>query len=111
MGDRQAGPHVSKERYDAGGLPDSEGLLGRAGEMGPSIVIWPKQCFSHFPFFSFSFLFFFIPNFNLNSNFKFKPCAYFVLELYCELKKYQFGKCMNFLYILYTFFFFSYFQP
>jgi hypothetical protein len=48
-----------------------------------------------------------IPNFNLNSNFKFKPYAKFILELYCEIKKYQFWKYINFLYILYTLFFFS----
>jgi hypothetical protein len=68
---------------------------------------WPKQCFNLF--FISTFLFS-IPNFNLNSNFKLNPCAEFVLKLYCALKKYQFGKYMNFLYILYTLFFFSFFS-
>jgi hypothetical protein len=85
--------------------------LGRAGEESLGglnrLAAGPNRVLVFFLFISF--LVFFIPNFNLNSSFKFKPCAYFVSYYIVNFKKYHFGK--YFIYILYTFFFFSYFQP
>jgi hypothetical protein len=79
--------------------------LGRAVKKGKWAECLAPAHSAHSSIFFISIFIFSIPNFNLNSNFKFKPCAEFVPELYCELKKCQFGKYINFLYILYTLFF------
>jgi hypothetical protein len=93
----QAGPGGQYGALHAGHMGQGPGSVqvGRKRDANPFVYL-----------FFFCFLFSF-PKFNLSSNFKFKPCAEFILELYCEIKKYQFWKYINLPYILYTLFLFS----
>jgi hypothetical protein len=75
------GPLCRHHHADAScGRSTPNGELGHAGEMGPSVVIWPKRRFPIFLSFYFQIQF----------EFKFKLCANFILRLYCDFKNTNF---------------------
>jgi hypothetical protein len=67
-------------------------LMGRIARKSPTVFF--------FFYLFFSIFLFSIPNINLNSNFKFKLCAEFILELYCDFKNTTLGNILFIFYIL-----------
>jgi hypothetical protein len=81
------GPLCRHHHADASCGPSTpNGELGHAGEMGPSVVIWPKRRFPIFLSFLFHFYFFLLFESQVKFKFKFKLGGSSFTNYICAIK-------------------------